>query len=1127
MKSKLFNYITLFVLILATFLTQAQDQRLVKTKVADVLALLPAADNQQAARLYKELLDLGDEGLMMVADGVLPNGKPEGIASRYAVSLLTHYSSSKEEKGRIEKVYLNALNKSNDVEVKAYFISNLKLVGSGESVGALASYIGNKDLFDPAVSALVSIGTPETRQALLDALASQPVATQVKLIKALGRFKYQPALESITRFATGDNPQLKKPALWSIALIADASSFPVLVQQAKNVGFKNDPTEATHALVEYMHQVAGKGNPTLLKEISNVILENTPEPSQNHFRLAGLKGLSKADPEGAGKLLIKEYKRFDSEYQKEVLKIAAASAGTPSVMKLWQKEYKKSTGATQADILSMMATVNKSEGFVESTLLPALSSPNQLTRMAAASSIASSRNKKFTPALVDYLLRSTDPAEIEGAKSAVLQVSDKETGSLLAQKIDTAPSAGKVALLQLLASRRSVENFHVVAKQTTSSDAAVKNAAYEALPNVSSAANVNELLKMLAATENEKELNAIQAGLISSMDKNTGALINEAYQKEKIKLLPVLPYVDDKEALTKVVSGFYHGTDKEKEVAFDALEHWQNPDAARTLLAIRKNPSLQKYHSRAFQAFVSQVSKSSWPDDQKLLMLREIMTLASDGKEKITVIRAVGNVRTFLALMFVADHLDEKDLSSAASRAAMQIALPTSDAKPGMTGVEVRNTLNRMLDKLTGEDSQYERIDILTYLEQLPYTKGYESIFNGKDLSGWQGLVENPILRAKMTKEVLAKKQLEANAKVKNNWSVKDGCIYFQGDGANLCTTRPYGDFEMIVDWKISKNGDSGIYLRGSPQIQIWDISRVQDGAQVGSGGLYNNQKERSTPLVVADNPVGEWNTFHIKMVGDRVTVHLNGVLVVDNVLMENYWDRNIPIFPEEAIELQAHGTELAFRNIYVKELGNKPYQLTKEESDQGFEVLFNGKDLSNWVGNKTDYVVEDNTIAIYPTKESHGNLNTEKEYSDFIFRFDFQLTPGANNGLGIHAPLDGDAAYGGKEIQILDNTAPVYATLEKWQYHGSVYGIMAAKRDYLKPVGEWNHEEVYVKGDYIKVTLNGTVILEGDIKKATKNGTLDHKEHPGLNRHKGHIAFLGHGTVVRFRNIRIKDLSK
>jgi hypothetical protein len=277
----------------------------------------------------------------------------------------------------------------------------------------------------------------------------------------------------------------------------------------------------------------------------------------------------------------------------------------------------------------------------------------------------------------------------------------------------------------------------------------------------------------------------------------------------------------------------------------------------------------------------------------------------------------------------------------------------------------------------------------------------------------------------------------------------------------------------MLVDWKISRNGDSGIYLRGSPQVQIWDPTGKEEAAKVGSGGLYNNQENRSTPLVLADNPVGEWNTFHIKMVGDRVTVHLNGVLVVDNTVMENYWDRSIPIFPEEAIELQAHGNELAFRNIYVKELGNKPYELTADEKANGYQLLFNGKDLDNWVGNKTDYVVEDNAIAIYPNGPGHGNLYTADEYSDFIFRFQFQLTPGANNGLGIHAPLNGDAAYGGKEIQILDNTAPVYANLEPYQYHGSVYGLIPAKKGFLKPVVDWNDEEVYVIGDNIKVSFN------------------------------------------------------
>ncbi|MBV5348497.1 DUF1080 domain-containing protein, partial [bacterium] len=232
-----------------------------------------------------------------------------------------------------------------------------------------------------------------------------------------------------------------------------------------------------------------------------------------------------------------------------------------------------------------------------------------------------------------------------------------------------------------------------------------------------------------------------------------------------------------------------------------------------------------------------------------------------------------------------------------------------------------------------------------------------------------------------------------------------------------------------------------------------------------------------------------------------------------------------IPIFEKDAIELQAHGTDLAFRNIFVKELNTDEVQLSDQEKAEGFNLLFNGKNLDNWQGNKVDYVAEDGLLVVKPKEGAHGNLFTEKEYSDFVFRFEFQLTPGANNGLGIHAPLEGDAAYEGKELQILDNTADIYKDLQSYQYHGSVYGIIAAKRDFLKPVGEWNQEEVIVKGDDIKITLNGTVIVDGNMKEASKNGTADHKDHPGLLRHKGYIGFLGHGSELKFKNIRIKEL--
>ena len=434
--------------------------------------------------------------------------------------------------------------------------------------------------------------------------------------------------------------------------------------------------------------------------------------------------------------------------------------------------------------------------------------------------------------------------------------------------------------------------------------------------------------------------------------------------------------------------------------------------------------------------------------------------------------------------------------------------------------------LSKAIPAISGEEADYVKANIRTWLEEMPQDSGFVSMFNGENLEGWQGLVQNPIARAKMTPKQLAKEQALADARLPENWTVVNGEIRFTGTGyENLCSVKDYADFEMIVDWRITRNGDSGIYLRGTPQVQIWDTSRVDVGAQVGSGGLYNNQKNERIPLVVADNPIEDWNTFHIIMVGERVTVYLNGQLVCDNVTLENYWDRSIPIFPSGAIELQAHGTDLAFRNIYVREIKSGEFNLSVEEKAEGFVSLFNGKNLDGWIGNKTDYLVEESVIVIRPTQGGHGNLYTEKEYADFNFRFEFQLTPGANNGLGIRTPAEGDAAYVCMELHILDNTAAIYANLEPYQYHGSVYGVIPAKRGFLNPVGEWNSEEVIVQGTRIKIILNGEVIVDGDIADARDNGTMDHRDHPGLKNSQGHIGFLGHGSVVKFRNIRIKEL--
>lgn len=190
---------------------------------------------------------------------------------------------------------------------------------------------------------------------------------------------------------------------------------------------------------------------------------------------------------------------------------------------------------------------------------------------------------------------------------------------------------------------------------------------------------------------------------------------------------------------------------------------------------------------------------------------------------------------------------------------------------------------------------------------------------------------------------------------------------------------------------------------------------------------------------------------------------------------------------------------------------------------EEGFVSIFNGKDLTGWVGDTKGYVVENGNLVCKPG----GNVFTEKEYSDFAFRFEFKLTPGGNNGVGIRAPLQGNAAYDGMEIQVLDDRHPKYKDLHEYQAHGSIYGVVPAKRDHLKPVGEWNTEEIIAKGRQITVIVNGVTIVDADIDKASENGTLDGNAHPGLKNTKGHIGFLGHGDVIEFRNLRVKDLTK
>ncbi|MBQ7741832.1 MAG: DUF1080 domain-containing protein [Bacteroidaceae bacterium] len=311
---------------------------------------------------------------------------------------------------------------------------------------------------------------------------------------------------------------------------------------------------------------------------------------------------------------------------------------------------------------------------------------------------------------------------------------------------------------------------------------------------------------------------------------------------------------------------------------------------------------------------------------------------------------------------------------------------------------------------------------------------------------------------------------------------------------ADIDNNKEYENFELLVDYK----GAGSLTARG---IEVLSLPESED-----------------------------WSTLYVKVVNDRLNATVNGSAVAENSIIKGG-------APAGRVILNGVQTRAA----QVKELASTPvFTLSPEEKEQGFEVLFDGRSLEKWHGNTTSYVPVDGNIYVTAHYGGNGNLYTNKKYSDFIYRFEFCFdVVGVNNGIGLRTSDGVDAAYEGMEIQVLDNMADIYRNLEPYQYHGSVYGIHVPVKLDFGPIRKWHTEEIIAKGDYIKVTVDSTVVTECNIREACQGHnvapdgghvnpyTIDHKNHPGLFNKDGYISFCGHGPGVMFRNVRILDLSQ
>lgn len=414
---------------------------------------------------------------------------------------------------------------------------------------------------------------------------------------------------------------------------------------------------------------------------------------------------------------------------------------------------------------------------------------------------------------------------------------------------------------------------------------------------------------------------------------------------------------------------------------------------------------------------------------------------------------------------------------------------------------------------------------------------GFTPLFNGRDLDGWHGWpIHTPGARPadlqRLEPQLRTQRFQQWTQEALQHWHVEGGELVNDGRGPYLATVREFGDIELLVEYKTVPGADSGIYLRNTPQVQIWDPNQPFDPKNpyrrphLGSGGLFNNTPGAlgRDPLVRADKPFGQWNRFRIIQIGERTTVYLNDRLVVDHARMENYWDRTAPLPRTGKILLQTHGGEIRWRNLFIREISpDEANERLRRHQAERFRPLFNGRDLDGWVDPAGSYEVADGAIVCKPRKG--GVLYTREQFDDFAVRLEYRLPPGGNNGLAIRYPGKGRASTDGMcEIQILDDDHPRYARLDPRQFNGSAYGMVAARRGYLRPAGQWNFMQVTVRGSTIQVELNGTRILDADLALVTT--FKDDQPHPGKDRRHGHFGFAGHGDPVAFRNILVQRLS-
>lgn len=1112
---KIFWALTFAALLPWSIAAQDARQRTIATIIADALDQLPAAKQQDYNNIMNELMSTGTAGIVLLGEMLVPADKGKNASIEHALYGVVSYVTAPDKadkRAEVRKGLAKAIEKCTDNPNRAFLMSQLQRCATVEDIPVFVKYLHDAYLAEWAINGLAH--TEGANEALLD-LIKKEVAPREKLAYAVGVKRLKTAEPILLEWLKNADAPTQKAIYHALSICGSSASLSTLEKAAKAAKYEWIPeTDVTACYLRLLKTMVVNDEGHIAANAAKKLLKDTDKA---YVRGAALDVIIEAEGKKAVSYILAALKDSNREYRVNALRLSENIADETLYANLAKTLKAKNNKKVKADILNWFGT-----NHVVSQIDAVITNMDSDDEEIAIAAITAAGKIGGDTAL-EALIAKLNSNHADAATKALLSFNGKINNNIM--KALDADKAIRIAALNLAFTRSMDEATDKVFNMLTSPENDVRTAAYKALEGVVGPSDL-ERLSRLIEKESGKNIPQIQKAMRNAVlplpkDKQYATVIPYVNKSCNPSLYyPVLAQAGNPESIAEILKG-YNGNYKQE--AFASLVNIDNIKMIEVLYNIAVNDKTNA--QAALNRYTSLVAKSAHTSIRKYQLYRRALEIASDVKVQNRLINLLGETHTYQALMLVEKYMDNKATAEAAAEAVRTIASKNSE---NFGGEPVRKALEKAIAcfKEAGHaDAGYAIDDINAILQRLPQA-AYIPIFGNAE---WTVIALNPAQKASMNPKKI-KKHEALTATTSDLWKITENGIAYTGGKNAILGTGNYENFELWFEWK--GTGKAGLGVRSIRQIDLGGDK---------SGALSGNIKTKNTPEKVADNIAGEWNTVYVKVLNDRVTVSVNGVVTATNIILENSCDRNIPAYVKGQLMLIGEGTPVEYREMYIRELPSTPkFNLPAEEAKEGFEILFDGTSMHKWTGNTTDYVPVDGTIYVTAQYGGSGNLYTVKEYSDFVFRFEFAfMREGVNNGVGIRTPMGVDAAYEGMEIQILDHDAPIYKGLREYQQHGSVYGIIPAKRVKFPALGEWNTEEIRAVGDRITVTVNGEIILDGNIREAcqghnvsedgsTKNPhTVDRKNHPGLFNKSGHIGFLGHGAGVKFRNIRIKDLSK